>query len=78
MTEKTFTFTIEQLKDIFRAGISRGAEEEASFQSGSRATGWQFDGLVHEVYNIINEGKRWGDKGHHDIFEVDKWFREQK
>lgn len=75
MTDKTFTFTIEQIKEIFRAGISRGAEEEASFQCGSRTTGNQFDKCVEAIHDIINEGKDWRDEGYVDIFVVDSWFK---
>ena len=75
MHEKTFTFTVEQLKAIFDAGRSRGSEEEASFQCGSRSTGAQYDGLVEAVYDIVNEGVSIIHVDHTDIFEVEKWFK---
>ena len=75
MTDKTFTFTVEQIKEIFRAGISRGAEEECSFQCGSRATGWEFDKCVEAIHDIVNEGKDWREEGFVDIFEVERWFK---
>jgi hypothetical protein len=75
MTNKTFTFNIEQIKEIFRAGISRGAEEEASFQCGSRTTGNQFDNCVAVIHDIINEGKDWREEGYVNFFEVDSWFK---
>lgn len=75
MTERTFTFTVEQLKAIFDAGRSRGAEEEACFQCGSRVTGAQYDGLVDAVYHIVNEGVSVIHVDHIDIFEVEKWFK---
>jgi hypothetical protein len=43
MTDKTFTFTIEQIKDIYRAGIRRGQEEATSFEWGSSPTSKEFD-----------------------------------
>lgn len=75
MTDRTFTFTIEQIKEIFRAGVSRGHEEEASFQCGSRTCGKQFDRCVEVIHDIINEGKDWREEGFVDIFEVDSWFK---
>jgi hypothetical protein len=75
MTEKTFTFTIDQIKQIFEAGISRGHDEEASFQCGSRTCGGKFDGCVEVVHDIINEGLKWGEDGWTDIFVVDSWFK---
>jgi len=74
MTEKTFTLTVDQIKDIFRAGISRGAEEEASFQCGSRTCGKQFDELVNVIYDIVNEDKKWGEEGHTDFETIESWF----
>jgi hypothetical protein len=75
MTDKTFTFTIEQIKQIFEAGIRRGAEEEASFQCGSRTCGGKFDQCVETVFDIVNEGKKWGEEDWVDIFVVDSWFK---
>lgn len=75
MTERTFTFNVEQLKAIFDAGRSRGSEEEASYQCGSRCTGAQYDGLVDSVYHIVNEGVSVLQEEHIDIFEVEKWFK---
>lgn len=73
--DKTFILTIDQIKEIFRAGISRGHDEEASFQCGSRTAGKEFDNCAAVVCDIINEGKEWGDEGYVDIFEVDSWFK---
>ena len=75
MTDRTFTFTIEQIKQIFEAGIRRGSEEEASYQCGSRTCGNKFDQCVEVVTDIINEGKKWGEESHTDIFEVERWFK---
>jgi hypothetical protein len=75
MTDKKFTFTIEQIKQIFEAGIRRGAEEEASFQCGSRTCGGKFDQCVETVFDIVNEGKKWGEEDWVDIFVVDSWFK---
>jgi hypothetical protein len=75
MTEKTFTFTVEQIKAIFDAGRSRGAEEECSFQCGSRTTGWQYDALVEAVYDIENAGTSIISEDHVSIFTVEEWFK---
>lgn len=75
MTEKTFTLTIDQIKAIYRAGISRGAEEECAFQSGSRVSSKQFDELVNVIYDILNEDKKWGEDGHTDFDTIESWIR---
>jgi hypothetical protein len=74
MTDRTFTFTIEQIKQIYRAGISRGHEEEASFQCGSRTHGKEFDNCASALCDILNEGADFGEEIV-DIFEVESWFK---
>lgn len=79
MQEKLFTLTAEQVKQIYRAGISRGQEEEASFQCGSRVgNSWQYDRLVDAIYIIENEGKGWKDKDYVDFVAIESWFKEKK
>ena len=56
--EQTFSFTIEQIKDIFRAGIQRGEDEATAFDWGTRAWGNRFDGCVDIVHDIVNENKQ--------------------
>lgn len=75
MTDRTFTFTIEQIKQIYEAGISRGSSEEASFQCGSRATGCRYDDCVDAIHDIINDGKKWGEDGFVSLNEIDTWFK---
>lgn len=76
MTNKTFTFDISQIKAIYRAGISRGHEEEASFQCGSRVCSKEFDELVNVIYDIVNENKNSID--HADFIQhstIERWFK---
>ena len=75
MTAKIFTLTIEDIKAIYRAGISRGAEEECAFQSGSRVSSKQFDELVKAIYDIVNEDKKWGEEGHMDFETIESWLK---
>lgn len=74
MVNKEFTLTIEQIKQIYRAGISRGHDEEASFQCGSRTQGKEFDNCVSVLCDILNEGADFGEDIV-DIFEVESWFK---
>lgn len=74
MTDRTFTFNIDQIKEIYRAGISRGHDEEASFQCGSRTYGKEFDNCVSVLCDILNEGAGFGEDIV-DIFEVERWFK---
>ena len=78
MTDKTFTFTVEQIKDIYRAGIERGADEASAYNCGSRAYGKQYDNCVEAVYDIINEGKKYpiGNADYVEWSVVESWFKE--
>lgn len=78
MTEKTFTFNIDQVKAIFRAGVSRGAEEECAFQCGGRVSSKEFDELVNVIYDIVNEDKKWGEDGHTEFDVIESWFERKK
>jgi hypothetical protein len=73
---KTFTFTNEQVIDIFKAGIRRGSEEEACYQSGCKPEGRQRDELINAVYDIVNEGKNFIDNTDYISHSVvESWFK---
>jgi len=78
MTDKTFTFTIEQIKDIYRAGIRRGEEVQSAYDWGSTPSGKEFDGCIEAIYDIINEGKKWEDIDYFNYDVVERWFKESK
>lgn len=78
MQDKVFIFNVEQVKAIFNAGIRRGSEEECAFQHGSSTCGGRFDELINELYDIVNEGKRWGDNGFTDFDVIETWLKEKK
>jgi Holliday junction resolvase RusA-like endonuclease len=78
MTEKTFTFTIKQIKDIYRAGIRRGEEVQSAYDWGSSSYGTEIDNCVEAVCDIINEGIGWDDEKYTDFSTVEKWFKESK
>lgn len=75
MTDKTFTFTIDQIKEIYRAGISRGHEEECAYQHGSNYSGWTYTNLVETIHDFTNEGKRWTDADYINYDVVESWFK---
>ena len=78
MTDKTFTFTIEQIKDIYRAGIRRGENQQCAYDWGTRAGGGEYDECVEAIYDIVNEGFKWGDDNYTSYGEVENWFKEAK
>ena len=78
MTDKTFTFTIEQIKDIYRAGIRRGESEQSAYDWGSRVSGGEYDDCVEAIYDIFNEEFRQGTAGYVSYDEVEAWFKEAK
>lgn len=77
MTDKTFTFTIEQIKDIYRAGIRRGEEVQSAYDWGSSPTSKEFDECVGVIYDIVNEGKDFFAPDRVDYNVIEKWFKEK-
>jgi hypothetical protein len=75
MTDKTFTFTIDQIKDIYRAGIRCGEEEASAYDWGSSTLGREFDNCIDAIHDIINEGKDWEDEGYTDWNTIYEWFK---
>jgi len=77
MTDKTFTFTIEQIKEIYRAGIRRGSDEQCAYDWGTRASGSEYDECVEAIHDIVNAGFKWGDVGYTHYTDVEDWFKEK-
>ena len=76
MTDKTFTFTIEQIKDIYRAGIRRGSDEQCAYDWGAHASGGEYDELIDTIHDIVTEGFKFGDVGYPSYMDVQAWFKE--
>ena len=77
MTGKTFTFTIEQIKDIYQAGIRRGENQQCAYDWGSRAGGGEYDECVEAIHDIVNEGKQWGAPDYTEWGVIESWFKEK-
>jgi hypothetical protein len=77
MTDKIFTFTIEQIKEIYQAGIRRGSDEQCAYDWGTRASGGEYDECVEAIHDIVNEGFKWGDGAYTSYGEVENWFKEE-
>lgn len=75
MTDRTFVFTIEQIKDIYRAGIRRGEDVQSASDWGCSPSGKEFDGCVDAMHDIVNEGIKWGEEGYTEYVTVEKWFK---
>jgi hypothetical protein len=84
MTDKTFTFTIDQIKDIYQAGVRRGEEVQSSYdwgpQSyacdwGSNSTGGEFDYCVSAMHDMVNQGVDMFDPNYTDYDTVVAWFK---
>lgn len=78
MTDKTFTLTIENIKDIYRAGVRRGENEQCAYDWGTSAGGSTYDECVEAMQDIVNEGFKWGDVGYTDYSDVESWFKDKK
>jgi hypothetical protein len=76
MTDRTFTLTIEHIKQIFEAGVRRGQEEQSAFEWGSHPTGRKYSECIDALYNIVYEDKEWGEGGWKGFEEVESWFKE--
>ena len=79
MTVKTFNFTIEQIKEIYQAGIRRGSDEQCAYDWGTRASGGEYDECIEVIHTIVNEGKDvWDDPDYSDWKVIESWFKETK
>ena len=79
MTDRTFTFTIEQIKEIYRAGIKRGNDEQCAYDWGTRASGGEYDECVEVIHDIVNKGKDiWDDPDYITWNTIESWFKEKK
>jgi hypothetical protein len=67
---KTFTFTIEQIKDIYHAGISQGKDESSYFRGG----GDRYYECVSAIHDIVNEGKTVDNPDYVSYDTVRGWF----
>jgi len=72
---KTFTFTAEQIKDIYRAGIAHGGDEATAYEHGSSTHRDQFENCVDAVFDIVNDGKSWKNYDYVTWNTVKEWFK---
>ena len=77
MTDKTFTFTIEQIKEIYQAGIRRGNDEQCAHDWGTSTYGSEYGECVMALHDIVNADKRWSDSGYTGYDVIEKWFKEK-
>jgi hypothetical protein len=75
MTDKTFTFTIDHIKQIYKAGIRRGGDEQCAHDWGCSPSGKEYDECVEAIHDIVNEGIKWGEEGYTDYPVVEEWFK---
>jgi hypothetical protein len=74
--DKTFTFTIEQIKDIYCAGIRRGTDEASAFEWGSTTSGNKYDEAVDWLHDFVNTGIDWQDEENYVNYDtVMSWFK---
>lgn len=72
MENKTFTFTIEQLKDIFDDGALRGYRETVNDFFSEEGRDKAF---VYAIYDAINKDKFSCDDGYVPISEIREWVK---
>ena len=69
MTQKTFTLTANQVRQIYEAGIQRGNDEAHHYVGLTKY--WE---LYDEIHDIVNEGKEFGADDRIDYATVKTWF----
>jgi len=52
----TISLTLDQVRDIFRAGMQRGSSEQSAYEWGSLASGKPDDELADALYEIAVDG----------------------
>ena len=73
---KTYNLTMEDIKNIYRAGCRRGEEETVSHEWGSSASGKYLDNLEDVFHDILNKNVKWGEDGYIDYNEINKMIKE--
>lgn len=66
----THTFTVDQIKEIYNAGVKRGNDEAVAFEWGGAPQGNFFDGFIDAVHEIVNEGIKFDDPRYVDYDTV--------
>jgi hypothetical protein len=69
------TFTINEIIDIYRAGIRRGADEASAYECGSYPNGGEYDELVAVMHEISNVGKQWDSPDYISYDIISEWFK---
>ena len=74
---KTFTFTIEQIKGIYNAGIRRGMDEATAYDLRPFVgSGDQYDEAVDWFHDFVNTGVDWQDEENYVKYDtVKSWFK---
>ncbi len=75
-TKESFTFTIEQIKGIYDAGIRRGMNEASAYEWGSTTVGNTYDEAVDWFHDFVNTGVDWQDEENYVKYDtVKSWFK---
>lgn len=72
MTDRTFTF--EQVKQIYEAGIRRGESQQSAYEWGCSAGGSKWDDAIEIIVDIVNA--QVPVENHYDTYKVvEGWFK---
>lgn len=72
---KTMTLTMDEIKEIYDAGIRRGQDEASSYDWGCTPTGKRFDELQEALFDIVNKGKQWDAPDRTEWNEIAQWLK---
>lgn len=72
---KNFTFTAEQVREIFRAGVSHGESRQSAWECGSSCHEREINCIVEAVNDIVNDGVKWDDTRRVSWDTIEGWFK---
>lgn len=74
---KLLTLDMKQLMEIFEAGVTRGEDEQSSYDWGTSASGTRKEKFADAIYEIVNNGLEWDDPRKIDRITIqDQWLKD--
>ena len=75
---KTMTLTMDQIKEIYDAGVERGNDEATSYDWGGSPRNAYHDNLIDAIFDIVNKNmtEEWDKRIKRE--EIKTWIIEPK
>lgn len=72
-----FELTLEDIIDIFRAGVDRGNDEATSYEWGCSPTSSFNSCLAYAIKDVLNKDKKWDDSDYIQVETVMEWIKDK-